>query len=72
MQVDMLGWLLGLTQFVHVVAKFLLCGCGSVQCAPRPAASQHAGALQTCSARHLLVALQAVRWCYWLVLGFRV
>ena len=57
---------------VHVVAKRVLCGCASVHCAPRPTALQHAGALQSCSSCHLLVALQAMHWCYWLVLGFRV
>ena len=57
---------------VHVVAKLVLCGCASVHCAPRPTALQHAGALQSCSSCHLLVALQAMHWCYWLVLGFRV
>ena len=50
----------------------LLCGCASVHCAPRPTALQHAGTLQSWSSCHLLVSLQAVHWCYWLVLGFRV
>ena len=62
----------GLLSLVHTVANLMLCGCAGVLWAPRPAALQHAGALQSCTSGHLLVALQAVHWCYWLVLGFRV
>ena len=41
------------------VAKLMLCGCARVLCTPQPAALQHAGALQSCTSGHLLVALQA-------------